>query len=70
MAAHVPSWSGFDENLEVHLPGREHTTFLVRVAGRELAAINGVAVVLHGVRTLNLTAEEMGFAARTSQVFV
>ncbi|CAM9838039.1 unnamed protein product [Ectocarpus sp. 4 AP-2014] len=48
IAAHVPSWSGFDEDFEVHLPGREHTTFFVRVAGRELAAINGVAVVLHG----------------------
>ncbi|CAN0281090.1 unnamed protein product, partial [Ectocarpus sp. 8 AP-2014] len=44
----VPSWSGFDEDFEVHLPGREHTTFFVRVAGRELAATNGVAVVLHG----------------------
>lgn len=50
VAAHVPSWSGFDEDFEVHLPGREHTTFFVRVAGRELAARNGVAVVLHGVR--------------------
>ncbi|CAN0137427.1 unnamed protein product, partial [Ectocarpus fasciculatus] len=48
VAAHVPSWSGFDEDFEVHLPGREHTTFFVRVAGRELAAKNGVAVVLHG----------------------
>ncbi|CAM9953005.1 unnamed protein product [Ectocarpus sp. 6 AP-2014] len=48
IAAHVPSWSGFDEDFEVHLPGREHTTFFVRVAGRELAATNGIAVVLHG----------------------
>lgn len=43
-------WSGFDEEFEVHLPGRADTTFFVRVAGRELAATNGVAVVIHGVR--------------------
>ncbi|CAM9402387.1 unnamed protein product [Pylaiella littoralis] len=41
-------WSGFDEEFEVNSPGRGDTTFFVRVAGRELAATNGVAVVLHG----------------------
>lgn len=50
VASKVPSWSGFDEDFEVHLPGRGDTSFFVRVAGRELAATNGVAVVIHGVR--------------------
>jgi len=49
VASRVPSWSGFDEDFEVHLPGRGGTTFFVRVAGRGLAATNGVAVVFHGV---------------------
>ncbi len=49
VASKVPSWSGFDEDFEVHLPGRGGTTFFVRVAGRGLAATNGVAVVFHGV---------------------
>ena len=51
VAAKVPSWSGFDEDFEVRLPGRGDTSFFVRVAGRELAATNGVAVVIHGVRS-------------------
>lgn len=45
----VPSWSGFDEDFEVELAGRGNTTFFVRVAGRKLAATNGVAVAIHGV---------------------
>lgn len=49
-------WSGFDEEFEVNLPGRGDTTFFVRVAGRELAATNGVAVVLHGVSGRHLRA--------------
>ncbi|CAM9334565.1 unnamed protein product [Scytosiphon promiscuus] len=44
----VPSWSGFEEDFEVELGGRENTTFFVRIAGRKLAATNGVAVVIHG----------------------
>lgn len=39
---------GFDDELEVVLD--TGTSFFVRVAGRELASTNGVAVVLHGVR--------------------
>ncbi|CAN0317321.1 unnamed protein product, partial [Laminaria digitata] len=38
---------GFDEDVEVLLPGRG-ASFFVRVAGRELAASNGVAVLIHG----------------------
>ena len=49
-ASKAPSWSGFDEDFEVRLPGRGDASFFVRVAGRELAATNGVAVVIHGVR--------------------
>lgn len=52
IASKVPSWLGFDEDFEVHLPGRRDTSFFVHVAGRELAATNGVAVVIHGVRNM------------------
>lgn len=45
----LPTREGFCEQIEVFVPGRA-AKFLVRVAGRELAATNGVAVVLHGVR--------------------
>lgn len=43
--------AGFDEQLEVPLPGRRANVFL-RIAGRELAASNGVAVLIHGVRNI------------------
>lgn len=47
--------TGFDEDLEVLLPGRG-SSFFVRIAGRELAASNGVAVLIHGVRSIGLRA--------------
>lgn len=40
---------GFDEEMVVTLPDRE-ASFMVRVAGRELAASGGVVMALHGVR--------------------
>ena len=39
---------GFDEEVEVPVSDREGS-FMVRVAGRDLATSNGIAVVLHGV---------------------
>lgn len=45
----LPTQQGFGEQMEVFVSGRK-AKFLVRVAGRELAAANGVVVVLHGVR--------------------
>ena len=45
--------TGFDEDLEVLLPGRGGN-FFVRIAGRELAASNSVAVLIHGVRSIGL----------------
>lgn len=62
----LPLRSGFDEDFEVRLPGRGDTTFFVRVAGRELAATNGVAVVIHGVRK---TLEKEHRAARNLQIY-
>ena len=43
--------AGFDEQMEVFLPGRGASVF-VRMAGRELATSNGVAVLIHGVRNM------------------
>lgn len=40
---------GFDEEMLITLPDRE-ATFMVRVAGRELAVNGGVVMALHGVR--------------------
>lgn len=59
MASSVPSWSSFDDEFEVNLPRRRDTRFFVRVAGRELAATNGVAVVLHGVRKNDIDVVEV-----------
>lgn len=54
MASSHAMSEGFNEEMEVLVPARE-AKFFVRVAGRELAAANGVAVVLHGVRVESLT---------------
>lgn len=39
---------GFDEEIKVYIPDRGES-FFVRVAGRDLATSNGIALVLHGV---------------------